>query len=203
MPSSTLGYDCTDRRGSRPNPPRDAPKARTNVVRAFGVHGSAKRADTGGGTLGHRPRRTLGGAVVTETVFSLPGLGKAGIDALDQQNPTGDHRDRAAGLGRHRRGQHRRGLHLCRPRPSGTTALTEGAQFGIDLGALLGGAVVTETVFSLPGLGKAGIDALNQQNQPVIIGIVLLASAAIVVANIAVDFVYAVLDPREIGRAHV
>ena len=69
-------------------------------------------------------------------------------------------------------------------------------QFGIDLGSLLGGAVVTETVFSLPGLGKAGLDALNQQNQPVIIGIVLLASAAIVVANIAVDVVYAVLDPR-------
>jgi len=70
------------------------------------------------------------------------------------------------------------------------------APFGIDLVAPLDGAVVTETVFSLPGLGKAGIDAPNQQNQPVIIGIVLLASAAIVVANIAVDFVYAVLDPR-------
>jgi peptide/nickel transport system permease protein len=70
------------------------------------------------------------------------------------------------------------------------------APFGIDLGAPLGGAVVTETVFSLPGLGKAGIDALNQQSQPVIIGIVLLASAAIVVANIAVEFVYAALDPR-------
>ena len=69
-------------------------------------------------------------------------------------------------------------------------------QFGIDLGALLGGAVVTETVFSLPGLGKAALDALTQQNQPVIIATVLLASAAIVVANIAVDVVYAVLDPR-------
>jgi peptide/nickel transport system permease protein len=69
-------------------------------------------------------------------------------------------------------------------------------QFGIDLGALLGGAVVTETVFSLPGLGKAGLDALNQQNQPVIIAIVLLSSTAIVVANIGVDFVYALLDPR-------
>jgi peptide/nickel transport system permease protein len=69
-------------------------------------------------------------------------------------------------------------------------------QFGIDLGALLGGAVVTETVFSLPGLGKTTLDALNQQNQPVIIAVILLASAAIVVANIAVDFVYAVLDPR-------
>jgi peptide/nickel transport system permease protein len=69
-------------------------------------------------------------------------------------------------------------------------------QFGIDLGALIGGAIITETVFSLPGLGKASIEAINQQNQPVIIGIVLLGSAAIVVANIAVDFVYAVLDPR-------
>jgi len=69
-------------------------------------------------------------------------------------------------------------------------------QFGIDLGALLGGAVVTETVFSLPGLGKTTLDALNQQNQPVIIAVILLASAAIVVANIAVDVVYAVLDPR-------
>jgi len=69
-------------------------------------------------------------------------------------------------------------------------------QFGIDLGTLLGGAVVTETVFSLPGLGKASLDALNQQNQPVVIATVLLASTAIVVANIAVDVVYAVLDPR-------
>jgi peptide/nickel transport system permease protein len=69
-------------------------------------------------------------------------------------------------------------------------------QFGIDLGALLGGAVVTETVFSLPGLGKVSLDALNQQNQPVIIAIVLLSSTAIVVANVGVDFVYALLDPR-------
>ena len=69
-------------------------------------------------------------------------------------------------------------------------------QFGIDLGTLIGGAVVTETVFSLPGIGKTTLDALNQQNQPVIIATVLLASAAIVVANIAVDAVYAVLDPR-------
>ena len=69
-------------------------------------------------------------------------------------------------------------------------------QFGIDLGALLGGAVVTEKVFGLPGLGKASLDALTQQNQPVIIATVLLASTAIVVANIAVDFVYAILDPR-------
>jgi peptide/nickel transport system permease protein len=69
-------------------------------------------------------------------------------------------------------------------------------QFGIDVGALLGGVVVTETVFSLPGLGKTAIDAINQQDLPVIIGIVLFASLAVVVANIVVDMVYAVLDPR-------
>lgn len=69
-------------------------------------------------------------------------------------------------------------------------------QFGIDVGTLLGGVVVTETVFSLPGLGKSAIDAINQQDLPVIIGIVLFASFAVVVANIAVDVAYAVLDPR-------
>lgn len=69
-------------------------------------------------------------------------------------------------------------------------------QFGIDVGALIGGVVVTETVFSLPGLGKTAIDAINLQDLPVIIGIVLFASAAVVIANILVDLVYAVLDPR-------
>ena len=69
-------------------------------------------------------------------------------------------------------------------------------QFGIDLGTLIGGVVVTETVFSLPGLGKTAIDAINQQDLPVIIGIVLFASAAVVVANICVDIGYALLDPR-------
>ncbi len=69
-------------------------------------------------------------------------------------------------------------------------------QFGIDVGALLGGAVVTETVFGLPGIGKASIDAITQQNQPVIIATVLLASTAVVIANIVVDVFYAVLDPR-------
>jgi peptide/nickel transport system permease protein len=69
-------------------------------------------------------------------------------------------------------------------------------QFGIDLGQLVGGVVVTETVFSLPGLGQTAVTAINQQDLPVIIGIVLFASAAVVVANILVDIAYAVLDPR-------
>ncbi len=69
-------------------------------------------------------------------------------------------------------------------------------QFGIDLGQLVGGVVVTETVFSLPGLGKTAVDAIGQQDLPVIVGVVLVASAAVVVANIGVDFAYAALDPR-------
>ena len=69
-------------------------------------------------------------------------------------------------------------------------------QFGIDVGTLLGGVVVTETVFSLPGLGYTAINAINQQDLPVIIGIVLFASLAVVVANILVDVAYAGLDPR-------
>ena len=73
-------------------------------------------------------------------------------------------------------------------------------QFGIDVGALIGGAVITEQVFGLPGLGYTAVHAIEQQDLPVIIGIVLVASAGVVVANILADLFYAVLDPRV--RAH-
>jgi peptide/nickel transport system permease protein len=69
-------------------------------------------------------------------------------------------------------------------------------QFGIDLGALVGGVVLTETVFGIDGLGKESITAIQQQDLPVIIGIVLFAAAAVIVANILVDMAYAWLDPR-------
>jgi peptide/nickel transport system permease protein len=69
-------------------------------------------------------------------------------------------------------------------------------QFGIDLGALLGGAIVTENVFGLPGLGQLAVQSIFDQNLPVIIGIVVVASVFIVVANMGVDLVYALLDPR-------
>lgn len=69
-------------------------------------------------------------------------------------------------------------------------------QFGIDVGTLLGGAIVTETVFGLPGLGQLAIQSVTSQDLPVIIGIVLVAALFIVVANILVDLTYAVLDPR-------
>jgi peptide/nickel transport system permease protein len=69
-------------------------------------------------------------------------------------------------------------------------------QYGIDVGVLLGGVVITETVFGMPGLGYTAVQAIDQQDLPIIIGIVIVASAAVVVANIVVDAVYALLDPR-------
>src|SRR5450631_870835 len=69
-------------------------------------------------------------------------------------------------------------------------------QFGLDVGILLGGAVITEVVFSMPGLGYTAVYSITQQDLPVIIGVVILASTAVVVANIVVDAFYAVLDPR-------
>ena len=69
-------------------------------------------------------------------------------------------------------------------------------QFGLDVGILLGGAVITEVVFGMPGLGFTAVQAIVQQDRPVVIGVVLVASAAVVLANIVVDAFYAVLDPR-------
>ena len=67
---------------------------------------------------------------------------------------------------------------------------------GIDLGTLLGGVIVTEQVFGLPGLGQLAWQSVTTQDLPVIIGTVLVASAFIVVANLLVDLGYALLDPR-------
>jgi peptide/nickel transport system permease protein len=69
-------------------------------------------------------------------------------------------------------------------------------QFGLDVGILIGGAVITEAVFGMPGLGFTAVQAITQQDLPVVIGVVIVASAAVVVANIVVDACYAVLDPR-------
>jgi peptide/nickel transport system permease protein len=94
---------------------------------------------------------------------------------------------RAKGLSR-RRVIYRHGLR------AGLTPVV--TQFGIDVGTLLGGAIVTENVFGLPGLGELAISALAKQDLPTVIGLVLLASAFVVIANIVVDILYSVLDAR-------
>ena len=67
---------------------------------------------------------------------------------------------------------------------------------GLDLGALLGGALLIEVVFDIPGVGRLNYDALTHADFPIIQGTVLLAALFIVVANIFVDISYAYLDPR-------
>jgi peptide/nickel transport system permease protein len=60
----------------------------------------------------------------------------------------------------------------------------------------MGGAIVTEVVFGLPGLGREVVQAIINQDLPVIIGVTLLSSALVVTANLVVDAVQALLDPR-------
>jgi peptide/nickel transport system permease protein len=68
--------------------------------------------------------------------------------------------------------------------------------FGMDLGLLLGGAILTETTFSMPGLGQLTDLAIQNQDFPEIMGVVMLAAFFIVLANMLVDILYAVVDPR-------
>jgi peptide/nickel transport system permease protein len=67
---------------------------------------------------------------------------------------------------------------------------------GIGVALLIGGVVVTETVFAIPGLGRLTVDAILRRDYPIIQGIILIFSAAYVVVNLLVDLSYAFLDPR-------
>ena len=67
---------------------------------------------------------------------------------------------------------------------------------GLQLGALLGGAVVTETIFGRPGLGRLAVEAILSRDFPLVQGTVLFAAATYVMVNLAVDVSYAVIDPR-------
>jgi peptide/nickel transport system permease protein len=68
--------------------------------------------------------------------------------------------------------------------------------FALDVGVLLGGAVLIETVFQIPGVGRLNYEAITHADFPIIQGTVLLAAMFIIVANILVDIAYAYLDPR-------
>ena len=67
---------------------------------------------------------------------------------------------------------------------------------GLQLGALLGGAVVTETIFSRPGVGRLAVDAILSRDFPLVQGTVLVAAVAYVLVNLLVDISYAAVDPR-------
>lgn len=67
---------------------------------------------------------------------------------------------------------------------------------GIDLGGLMGGAIITETIFNIPGVGREVFNAVGRQDGAVVVGIVTFLILVYMVANLFVDFLYAVLDPR-------
>jgi peptide/nickel transport system permease protein len=67
---------------------------------------------------------------------------------------------------------------------------------GIGIALLIGGVIVTETVFAIPGIGRLTVDAILRRDYPIIQGVILLFSAAYVVVNLLVDLSYTVLDPR-------
>ncbi len=67
---------------------------------------------------------------------------------------------------------------------------------GMDLGLALGGAVFTETVYSLPGLGATSIKALQNYDTPYVMGVIIFATLAVIIFNLIVDVLYAWIDPR-------
>lgn len=67
---------------------------------------------------------------------------------------------------------------------------------GLDLAGLLGGAIITESVFSLPGIGTLAVSSVIDPDLPVLVGVTLITSFFIILANLIVDLLYAVVDPR-------
>jgi peptide/nickel transport system permease protein len=67
---------------------------------------------------------------------------------------------------------------------------------GLDIGVLLGGAILTETVFNIPGIGRLAFDSIVNSDLPMIQGTVLLGAFFILIANLIVDILYAFIDPR-------
>ena len=67
---------------------------------------------------------------------------------------------------------------------------------GLQMGTVLAGSVVIESVFSWPGIGSLLFDSVSSRNYPVVLGIMVLGSLVVIAANIAVDLLYMWLDPR-------
>jgi peptide/nickel transport system permease protein len=67
---------------------------------------------------------------------------------------------------------------------------------GIDLSSMLGGAIITEYTFGLPGLGHLAVESVQFSDLPLLLGVMLFAAAVILLCNIVVDALYAAIDPR-------
>jgi peptide/nickel transport system permease protein len=78
----------------------------------------------------------------------------------------------------------------------GNAAVPIATIVGIGIALLIGGVVVTETVFAIPGLGRLLVDAILRRDYPIIQGVTLLFAAVYVLINLVIDISYAVFDPR-------
>jgi peptide/nickel transport system permease protein len=67
---------------------------------------------------------------------------------------------------------------------------------GLDFAGLIGGAIITETIFNLPGLGRLTLRSVYEFDLPVVLATTILAATVVIVMNLIVDMLYAVLDPR-------
>jgi peptide/nickel transport system permease protein len=67
---------------------------------------------------------------------------------------------------------------------------------GVGVALLISGAIVTETVFALPGIGRLTVDAILRRDYPIIQGVILIFSAVYVLVNLVVDMSYVLFDPR-------
>lgn len=67
---------------------------------------------------------------------------------------------------------------------------------GMDIGTLLGGVVLTETVFSIPGTGRLLVESINKRDTPTVLGCLVIMAVCIAISNLVVDIVYAYVDPR-------
>ncbi|MEM2376317.1 MAG: ABC transporter permease [Sulfolobales archaeon] len=67
---------------------------------------------------------------------------------------------------------------------------------GVQLGLLIGGVIITESIFSWPGIGQLTMDAVSTRDYPLLLGIFIFTSIAVIIINILVDFLYTIIDPR-------
>ena len=67
---------------------------------------------------------------------------------------------------------------------------------GLQVGFLVGGTIIVETIFSIPGLGQYGINSISGRDYPAVMGFILVSSSIFLLANLTVDILYAYLNPR-------
>ena len=68
--------------------------------------------------------------------------------------------------------------------------------FGLEIGTLLAGAIVTETMFAWPGMGRLAVMAIFSRDYPLVLGCTLVSGLVVIVGNLSADLIYSVVDPR-------